>query len=139
MLQNAFAGEAKQPATAALVRALGESHVLWQRLVDDLTRELHLDGAEWHTSSIKLGWSLRLARKKRNIVYLGPRAGFFVASFALGDKGVRAALNSELPAPVKKIIAQSKRYAEGTAVRIEVRSPEDATIVKVLAKIKIEN
>jgi hypothetical protein len=136
---NAFAGRANPPTDAALAEALGASHSLWQSLVADLKSELKLDAAEWHSSSVKLGWSLRLQRKKRNIVYLGPRQGWFLAAFALGDKAVAVARKSQLPTPVRKMIAEARRYAEGTAVRIEVRSAEDAEIVKALARIKTEN
>ena len=139
MEQNAFAGQARRPTDAALASVLGECQLLWRGLVADLKRELKLDAAEWHSSSVKLGWSLRLQLKKRNIVYLGPRAGYFVAAFALGDKAVAAGRKSGLPAPVIKIINEAKRYAEGTAVRIEVRQAEDVATVKALAKIKIEN
>jgi len=139
MDQNAFAGQAKQPTHAALAAALGPSLGLWQSLVADLKRELKLDAAEWHSSSIKLGWSLRLQLKKRNIAYLGPRTGYFLAAFALGDKALNAARKSNLPAHALKIINEAKRYAEGTAVRIQVRGADDATVVKALAKIKIDN
>jgi len=112
---------------------------VWQELVADLKRDLHLDGEEWNTYSIKAGWSLRLQLKKRNIVYLGPRSGYFLASFILGDRAVAAARKSKLPRSIVKIIDESKRYAEGTAVRIEVHEPRDAEVVKALAKIKLEN
>lgn len=136
---NAFAGRPVSPSAAALAEVLGPSHEVWQRLVADLKRELKLDAAEWHSSSVKLGWSLRLQVKRRNIVYLGPRVGWFLAAFALGDKAVAVARKSELPDQVVKIIAQAKRYAEGTAVRIEVRNAVDAGVVKILARIKSEN
>ena len=139
MPQNAFAGRETKPTEKALASVLGESLALWKQLVADLKRDLMLDAAEWHTSSVKLGWSLRLQKKKRNIVYLGPRDGFFLAAFALGEKAVTAARKSALPPEVLKIIADAKRYAEGTAVRVDVRQPADIEVVKTLAKIKIEN
>jgi hypothetical protein len=137
MQQNAFAGQAKAPTEQALAMMLGQSLDLWRGLVDGLRQEWQLD-QEWHSSSIKLGWSLRLQQKKRNIVYLSPRTGFFIAAFALGDRAVATAQGSDLPSHVKKLIATAKRYAEGTAVRIEVKSPNDLVIVKALGKIKIE-
>ena len=88
---------------------------------------------------MKYGWSYRLQLKKRNIVYLGPRIGLFVAAFALGDKAVAAARESGLPARVLKMLAEAQRYAEGTALRIEVSKPEDLDVVKTLARIKVEN
>ncbi len=137
--QNAFAGQKIKPSNAKLASALGENLALWNKLVSELKRELKIDAAEWHSGSIKLGWSLRLQLKGRNIVYLGPREGSFLAAFALGDKAIAAARRSDLPDDVMKNINESRRYAEGTAVRIEVRSEEDVEIVKRLAKLKIEN
>jgi len=138
MLQNAFAGQAKRPTEKSLGSALGKGLELWKNLVDDLKREFQLSG-EWHSSSVKLGWSLRLQLKKRNIVYLGPRTGFFVAAFVLGNRAVATARASKLPPHILKEIAEARRYAEGTAVRIEVKTPEDLDVVKKLVKIKIEN
>lgn len=136
---NAFAGHAKCPTQKAVESALGESHPLWKQLVAELKRELKLDGEDWHSSGVKYGWALRLQLKKRNIVYLGPRFGSFVATFVIGDKAVAAAKKSDLPTYLLKIIAEAKRYPEGTALRIDVSKPEDLEAVKILAKIKIEN
>lgn len=137
--QNAFAGQKTKPTDKAVASVLGSSLSLWNSLVADLKRDLTIDTAEWHTGSVKYGWSLRLQRKTRNIVYLGPRSGWFLAAFALGDKAIEAARASDLPANALKIIADATRYVEGTAVRIEVRQPGDLEVVKTLAKIKIEN
>jgi len=52
---------------------------------------------------------------------------------------VAVARKSTLPPEVLDTIADAKRYAEGTAVRIAVRKAEDLEVVKILAKIKIEN
>jgi hypothetical protein len=139
MEQNAFAGRAKKPTNTALASVLGKSYDLWQGLVADLKRDLKLDSEEWNSYSVKAGWSLRLQLKKRNIVYLVPRAGYFVAAFALGDKAVGVARESKLPPRVLKIIDEAKRYAEGAAVRIEVRGDADVKIVKMLAQIKVDN
>jgi hypothetical protein len=139
MFQNAFAGHAKRPSERELAAALGSTQSLWQSLIASLKRELKLDAEEWNSSSVKAGWALRLQLKKRNIVYLSPAAGYFLASFALGEKAVTAARKSELPPAVVKTIDSAKRYAEGTAVRIEVRGGEDLDAVKVLARVKVEN
>ncbi|HEV2399023.1 MAG TPA: DUF3788 domain-containing protein [Candidatus Sulfotelmatobacter sp.] len=137
--ENAFAGWKTGPTHAEVASVLGSSLTLWNRLVTELKREVKIDAVEWHSGSAKYGWSLRLQIKKRNIVYLSPRDGGFVAAFALGDKAVAAARKSALPAAVIKNINESKRYAEGTAVRIDVRTAEDVEVVKKIAKIKIEN
>jgi hypothetical protein len=139
MFKNAFAGQAERPTEKQLAAALGATGPLWKSLIADLRHDLNLDAEEWNSYSTNAGWSLRLQSKKRNIVYLAPSTGFFLASFALSDKAVAEARRRELPAGVHKIIDQAKRYAEGTAVRVEVHTAQDANVVKTLAKIKTEN
>lgn len=139
MPENAFAGWATQPTDRELAFVLKDSHPLWESLVDALKKELKVDSHEWNSYSVKAGWSLRLQSKKRNIVYLSPRTGSFLASFALSDKAVAAARKSNLPPNVLKIVNAAKRYAEGEAIRIEVRAAKDVDVVKTLAKIKLEN
>jgi hypothetical protein len=139
MQPNAFAGQAKQPTKRELASVLGPTDVLWKGLVTDLKQDLKLDGEEWNSYSVKAGWSLRLKLKKRNILYLGPRTGCFMAAFVLGDKAVAAARKSKLPPSILKTIDEARRYAEGTAVRIEVHDAKDVSVVKMLAKIKVEN
>jgi hypothetical protein len=137
--QNAFAGQAEQPTQKAVESALGNSWVLWKQLVAELKQEQKLDGEEWNSSGLKYGWSFCLQMKRRNIVYLGPGSGSFMASFVLGDKAIAVARKSNLPVYVLKMIAEAKSYGEGTPVRIEVSKPEDLVPVKTLAKIKVEN
>ncbi len=117
---------------------LGPAKVFWDQLVAELAGK-HKLTREWNSYSVKAGWSLRLKREVRNIVYLSPSQGGFMASFALGDKAVQAARTSDLPERVVKLIAGAKKYAEGTAVRIAVKGPEDLAAVKKLAQIKLEN
>jgi hypothetical protein len=135
---NAFVGKATKPTQAELSAELDASKALWDRLVSDLAAE-HGLAQEWNSYSKKAGWSLRLKRGDRNIVYLSPLRGFFRASFALGDKAVKAALAGGLPKPVIKLIKEAKRYAEGTAVRIDVNRPKDVEVVKKFAAIKLEH
>ena len=135
---NAFIGHTKPPTDAELTKALGIAKKLWVVLVADLAAA-GIDVQEWGSSSKKLGWSLRVKHKDRVIVYLAPFQGFFRASFALGDKAVQASRQSDLPQSVIKIIAEARRYAEGTGVRIDVKTASDVTVAKKLAMIKLAN
>jgi uncharacterized protein DUF3788 len=137
MLANAFIGAAKQPTDKELAAKLAGATVLWDDLIAGL--KSLCDGAEWGSSSKKLGWSLRMKRKDRIIVYLSPSQGCFLASFALGDKAMQAARSTDLPALIMKILKDAKRYAEGSAVRIEVHAAADVESVLKLAKLKVEN
>ncbi|HET6178152.1 MAG TPA: DUF3788 family protein [Candidatus Sulfotelmatobacter sp.] len=113
MSENAFAGHAQCPTEKELAATLKKTYPVWKELVADLRADLKLDGREWNNYSVTAGWSLRLQRKKRNIVYLGPRAGWFMAAFILGAKAVAAARNSTLPPDVLKIINEAKRTRRG--------------------------
>ena len=137
-LDNAFIGRPKPPTDQELNAALGPSRPLWEQLLRDLSTELRAPIREWNSYSQKAGWSLRVKRGDRVIVYLAPCEGYFRASFALGDKALQAARASGLPQPVLEIIATAKKYAEGTAVRIRVNGQEDVEVVKKLAKAKLE-
>jgi hypothetical protein len=139
MLPNIFVGKAKKPSDSELAAELGPAKMLWDQVVTGLAKEQEIDTQEWNSYSKKAGWSLRLKHKERNIVYLSPHRACFTASFALSDKAVQAARESGLSPPVLKIIGEAKRYAEGTAVRIEVKTSKDLAVVKKLAAVKLEN
>ena len=137
MLPNAFIGKPKKPTAAELTAALGPARALWDQLLARLADEHNLTVQEWNSYSRKAGWSLRLKRKDRNILYLTPCQGCFFVSFALGDKAVEAARQSRLPPSVIKTINEAKRYAEGTGVRLEIKKPKDIGMVEQLAAIKL--
>jgi len=138
MFQNAFIGKPKKPTEAEVAQQLGPSKALWDQLLAELAAENRIAG-EWHSYSRKAGWSQRLKLGARTILYLSPCQGTFWASFALGDKALKAARQSGLPKCMLEIIDQAKRYTEGTAVRIEVKGPDDVAVVKKLAVAKLEN
>jgi hypothetical protein len=139
MRENAFIGRVKKPTSADVSVALGPSKALWDNLIADVKNECKIDGQEWKTYSPKVGWSLRLMRKKRNILYLAPSHGCFRVSFILGDKAIKVARTSGLPARAIKMIDNATRYPEGTAIRIDVKNVKDVDLIKQFALIKVEN
>lgn len=138
MVANAFAGKAAHPTDDELAEALGPAKLTWDRLLEELAQECALATREWNSYSRKAGWSLRLKHGERNIVYLSPGKGSFMASFALGDRAVEAARHSGLPKKTVEIIDTAKRYAEGTAVRLDIGGLKDVPAIKKLAAIKLK-
>ncbi len=136
---NAFMGKLAKPSGAELDAALGASKVLWDQLVTALRSDTPALTPEWNSYSPKAGWSLRLKKRDRNIVYLSPQRRGFMASFALGPKAVALARAGPFPWRVIQIIDEAKRYAEGTVVRIQVKEAEDVGIVRRLTEIKLRN
>ena len=92
---------------------------------------------EWGFSSKSTGWGLRLKTEKRTVLYMTPCKGYFLASFALGEKAVKAAHESDLPASVLAVIDSARKYTEGRGVRLEVRTAEDVCNIEKLAVIKM--
>ena len=136
--RNAFVGKTDAPTARELTSVLGPTKGLWDKLVEDLQRQYGLN-QEWGSYSPKAGWSLRLKRKDRIIAYLVPLHAGFQAALVFGDKAVKSALQAKLPKGVLKMIANAKRYGEGTGIRFTVENDADLAAIEILAAIKIEN
>ncbi|MFZ0828662.1 MAG: DUF3788 domain-containing protein [Verrucomicrobiia bacterium] len=139
MSPNAFIGKAEQPTDEELTAALGPARVPWDQLLAELAREFGANVHEWNSYSPKAGWSLRVKRKTRTIVWLGPRAGSFIAAFILGDQAMRAARVGKLPQRIVKAMREAPKYPEGTGVRIAMKTAKDISGIRMLAAIKIAN
>jgi len=136
---NAFIGKAKKPTEEELAAALWLAMAVWDRFITGLAEEYGVDVQEWSSYSKKAGWSLRLKRKKRTIVWLAPCRGCFRVAFILGDKAMKVARECALPPRVMKILEEASKYPEGTGVRITVKGAKDIAVLKKLAEIKLAN
>ena len=138
-LPNAFIGKTIPPTSQELSAALGPSANLWSQLVNWFAEKQNVCELQWKSSSPKYGWTLLLLLKNRRIVYLGPCAGCFRASFILGDKAVASARAASLPKPILKLLDEAPRYPEGTGMRLTVKTAKDLPAVRKLAQIKLAN
>jgi hypothetical protein len=136
---SAFDDKAVPPSDKALRQTLGRSAPLWSRLRENLQSSHGPLDEAWNFAGKNYGWSFRLKRKARAIVYMTPCRGYFLASFALGEKACAAALEARLPAWLLDLIEAAPKYAEGRGVRIPVKRATDAAGVEKLAAIKIAN
>lgn len=134
-----FDDRSSPPTDRGLARALGKASRAWVTLKDKLHDVCAPLQEEWAFAGAKFGWSLRLKRGKRVIVYMTPRAGHFLASFALGEKACAAAREKRLPARLLASIAKAPKYAEGRGVRIPIRTEREAASIVKLAEIKLSS
>ena len=137
--QNAFIGRKDKPTPKEIEAALGKSAKVWNEFVNWIVKDVSVTEQEWQSVSPKYGWALRMKRKKRTIVYLGPSLGCFRVAFVLGPRAVEAARESNLPESVVKEINASPRYAESTGVRFSVSSLKDLAPLRALVHIKLAN
>ena len=136
--ENPFIGRTTRPSEADLGKALGRAKPLWDQLVAELASEHDVTTREWKSYSPKHGWSLRLMRGKRTIVWLAPYAGGFQVLFIFGAKAVTTIRQTALPARVLRMLDQAPKYPEGTGLRFEITTAKDIAVVKTLAAIKLQ-
>lgn len=118
---------------------MGAAKPVWDALVADLAVEYDVAIQEWNCYSLKAGWSLRLKRGKRTILWMAPCAGCFRVAVILGDKAVAAARQGGLSQRVLRMIDSAQRFPEGMAVRVHITSTKEIPTLKKLAEIKLQN
>ena len=139
MALSALDDKSKKPTARSVKAVLGRARGHWDSLVAHVASEYEPLEQQWGFAGAAWGWSLRLKQRKRTVLYMTPCRGHFVVGFALGEKAVKAARGSGLSESVLSVIAEAKRYAEGRAVRLEIRTKKDLESVKKLAAIKMAN
>jgi hypothetical protein len=139
MSTNAFVGQARKPTDAELAAALGPAKAIWDQLLADLDQEFGANVHEWKCYSPKWGWSLRVKRKARTIVWLAPCLGCIHVAFIFGEKAMHAARQTKWPKRIIKVMDEAPKYPEGTGIRLEVKSSRDLGTLKKLAAIKLAN
>jgi len=139
MALSAFADKSREPREEDLRKVMGTTINHWTAILKRAAGDYPPLEESWGFAGTAWGWSLRLRQKKRTIMYLTPCKGYFIAGFALGEKAVRAAHEAGLDQSTISLIDGARKYAEGRAVRIEVRRKRDRDQVIKLAAIKMEN
>jgi hypothetical protein len=134
---SAFDDKSHPPDPAELREMLGAAAELWDAAISETTAHHAPIEPRWNFSGAKYGWSLRLVRGERIVLYMTPQAGQFLASIVLGEKAAAAAHERALPQSVLARIDAAPRYAEGRGIRFEVTTAEDVCTVRHLVALKL--
>ena len=137
--RSIFLVKEAKPTESELVEKLGLKHMLWKQIYDLVLLKYPNGLAEWNFPGKKYGWSFRIKDKKRAIIYLLPRDGFFKVAFVFGDKAVNEIMNSNISEDIKTELKQAKKYAEGRGIRIEIKNESILTDIDQLIDIKLNN
>ncbi len=129
----------KKPMDAALARSLGKNKKHWDAIDDHVANACDGLECEWKFYGAKHGWTYKVTRKKKAVLYMIPHGKNFTASMALREKAIEAARGSNIPSELVAEIEAAKAYPEGRPARIEVTSQKKVGIVKKLIAIKLEN
>jgi len=139
MAFSEFDDKNHEPTDQEVAEVVADTAKLWADLRSETASLFDPLSEDWVFSGKKWGWALRLKHKKRAVLYMTPVKGFFYVGFALGQKAVDAAHESDLPQSILDLIDSSQKYAEGRGVRIEVRSEGDLRNVVGVAVVKMAN
>jgi hypothetical protein len=137
MALSAFDDKSKKPRPINLKKTLGRTAGHWENLITHISEEYPPLEETWLYAGAQWGWSLRLKQKKRAILYMTPCKGYFYVGFALGEKAVKAAHDARLPASLVAAIDGAQKFAEGRAVRLEIRNKKELENARKLAAIKM--
>ena len=119
------------------MKVLGKQGVLWTAFVAGVEKQAPSARQNWNFSGAKYGWSMRLMKGDRVLVYLTPQDGAFMVGVALGERAVRAGANARLSAKARKAIADAPRYAEGRGIRFAIATRTDVTAALQLVELKV--
>lgn len=127
------------PTPADLAGLLGPANGLWVELLNAVRAGFDPVSERWVYGGRKYGWSCRLERGKKGILYMTPDAGHFRVGLALSDAAREAALADDLPAHIREGLAAATKAIEGWPVRMPVHTAADVAIALKLAEIKLGN
>jgi hypothetical protein len=129
----------KIPESADLEFPLGNTYQYWKEIRDFVLEKYPAAIEEWHIAVKKYGWGFRIKDKKRAIIYLSPREGYFLVAMIFGQKATDQILNSDISAKIKEELMNSKVYMEGRVIRCEIHDNSFISDLKKLIEIKIAN
>lgn len=134
---SVFTNKEIVPTDSDLRAELTETYDAWKAIRDHVHAVYPDATDEWNYSGKKFGWGFRIKDKKRVIVYLLPREGYFKAAFVFGQKATDAILAGGITDDIKNELQAAKVYAEGRGIRIAVRDAEMSNDLKQLIAIKL--
>jgi len=135
---SVFMNKTEIPDESSLLEALSETYLLWIEIRNYVLGKYSKALEDWNYPGPKYGWSFRIKDKKRVLVYMLPRQGYFMIALVFGEKATKAALQSSISIDLKTSIESAKVYAEGRGFRIEVRDLTRIIDIRKLIDIKLE-
>jgi hypothetical protein len=134
-----FSDKQNQPTDAVLSSVLSDTQSIWNEIRTAIEKEHGHVVEEWKFYGTKIGWTLKLLHKKRNLLFLTAHNGYFMLSFVFGEKAVKEVEKSTVSEKIKSDLKNARKYAEGRGIRIEVKKRSQiGTVVKLVA-IKLNN
>jgi hypothetical protein len=139
MSASIYSEKLVEPDDKMLTFDLAETKSYLDKIAEFIESEYGDYKPEWKFYNKKSGWILKMFTKKRNILFVVPCDKFFRIAFTFGDKASDLILYSKLPDSIKTDLFETKKYAEGRTIQIEVRTENDLDTILEMIKIKMIN
>lgn len=139
MAASIYNNKLAEPDDISLARDLAASKKLFDTITAFIENEYGDFSVEWKYYNNKSGWILKMFSKKRNVLFVVPCDTFFRVSITLGEKACDTVMNSTMPDSIKRELLDSKKYAEGRTILVDVKSDSDMKDVLCLVSIKLES
>jgi hypothetical protein len=139
MDQSIFLNKKDIPSMDDLRIKLGKKYDLWNQIRSFIAVKYPGAIQEWNYPGEKYGWSFRIKDKKRAIVYLLPREGFFKVAFVFGQKATDQILSMRISDEIKETLNAARVYAEGRGIRLAVKDESLLSDIFELIMIKQAN
>lgn len=136
---SAFMDKELIPTEEDVIDKLGSNYSEWAAICESVRSKYPNPKEEWNFPGKKYGWSFRMKDKKRAIIYLLPRLGYFMAAFVFGEKAMVHIRESGISQEIIDDLEKAKKYAEGRGVRIEIRDARKIHDIEKLIDIKLAN
>ncbi|MUP38010.1 DUF3788 domain-containing protein [Labilibaculum euxinus] len=134
-----FTDKTAEPTQKDLQEQLASIYPLWEQIAESVRKKYPKPKEEWNYPGKNYGWSFRLKDKKRAVIYLLPRQGYFKVAFVFGQKATDQIMACDIDASIKEDLAGAKKYAEGRGLSIEVHNAKPINDIEKLIDIKIAN
>ncbi|MCX6149722.1 MAG: DUF3788 family protein [Ignavibacteriales bacterium] len=138
-MASIFSDKSLQPNDQMLLEVLGKSKKYWDEIKQSLNDKYGELTEEWKFYGQKIGWTLKLLKKKRNLFFFTPYDKYFKISFVFGEKAVAVIEKSDLPENLISELVNARKYVEGRGLAIEVKTQKEVQIIQKLVAIKIDN
>jgi len=137
MATSIFDKKEQQPNENDLEKVLKTSIDVWEHLIDYLKDKHEVIETEWKFYSKNAGWCLKISNEKgKNIVFLLPNDNYFIVTVNMGVKIKEQVLQSNISDENKKIIENTKIYAEGISTLFTIKDKEDLEDIKTILNIR---
>lgn len=132
-----FPDKSQTPSLNDLKKALGSSYKNWIAIRDYVFEKYPAAFEEWNYPGAKYGWSFRIKDKKRAIVYLLPRDGYFKLAMIFGAKASDAIFNSNISDAIIQELKAARVYAEGRGIRLDITEESNLSDIKQMIDFKL--